>query len=900
MKNLYLRKVLLAAVFSSFLQYVSGQCPAGWNGGQCTVKWDNRNYLVTTGNYLYNAGTGLGVSAAMSTTQAFSIGTNRVTIVMGAGITTVGQNTTNTAFAGSYGSGNAVQYSGSGAITLTFDTVVANLQFSLYNIDVSQTATVTAKDGSGTPVSLNVVMGVVLAGRVAVTGSGTTTAVATAATNVDAANDTRGTVNVSIAGFTPGNGVKTVTITMGGTAGSFWLSDLTACVFSDFPGSTYYNIAKPYSGEDAYIIGNPNNNTATEVDLATGKSKFIMQDAGFTPTNKWLNSFAYDPYNHYFYYVYDESYTSGTVSAVPGTNRKVKKYDFNTLSGLNATMTSGTQSVLIADVTQAPFNIPCFDGGIESGASCFNNGSLYLGIEGTNVYTKIGGSFNSSSRYSMVWRIDFDASNNPIKACQVFATLADNGSGTIKHDWGDITVNDGIMYDFNGGAGSTGTGSSFIHYSLQTGVIVNTYPYGTKLIPGQSGIGWDGTVYRLSSYADTVGAYNVLGTGKISGNVLITPVGVGSLDWTSTGSGDGSDAFKPPLDYGDAPASFDPVAGDPATHDYDSTLKLGTYWNAEFAKKVTVDASGDGLTDDGITILPVFTHNQNYYDAYIKVYNHSGAAAKLAGWIDFNNDGVFQSGEGVVVSVPTSSTNIQTIHLAWGPVSTIPLAATSVFMRIRLTSGANTLTTATPTGFLSNGEVEDYKVNIDNILPVKLISFKASPVNNVAVNVQWNMASEMNMQQYTIERSDDEINWQTVISEKPYNNPEGTRAYEDNDNSPLPGRSYYRLKMVDYTGAVTYSEIDKVDMGDAQFSVAKITPNPFQSMITIKAALPESGNMIVNVIDASGKSVRTYQQFGNKGKNTIVIDNLGALTPGVYIVEVTGNGVGIKQKLVKE
>ena len=69
-KKLYPKLFLFLTLLISFhLQVFSQPIPdtatTGWPGGLATLKWDNRNYLVTTGYY---AGY---VTAAMSTTQAF-------------------------------------------------------------------------------------------------------------------------------------------------------------------------------------------------------------------------------------------------------------------------------------------------------------------------------------------------------------------------------------------------------------------------------------------------------------------------------------------------------------------------------------------------------------------------------------------------------------------------------------------------------------------------------------------------------------------------------------------------------------------------------------------------------------------------------------------------------------
>ena len=189
MKSYFLKKIfffiflLITLIQKSYSQVpLPDTATTGWPAGLATIKWDNRNYLVTTGNYNNY------VSTAMSTTQAFSIGTNRVTIAMGTGISTTGQNTVNSGYANSYGTPstvfsnggtalNSVSYNGNGTVTLTFDTLVSHVAFSLYDIDSKQVATVTAKDGSGN--ALVVKMANASASGVnTITGSGLTSAAA--------------------------------------------------------------------------------------------------------------------------------------------------------------------------------------------------------------------------------------------------------------------------------------------------------------------------------------------------------------------------------------------------------------------------------------------------------------------------------------------------------------------------------------------------------------------------------------------------------------------------------------------------------------------------------------------------------------------------------------------------
>src|SRR2546421_11145886 len=88
MKRIILNCIILCVV-SFFTLRASAQCAAGWNTS--TIKWDNLDYLVTTGTY---AGF---VTPQMRDTQYFAIGVNRMKIQLTGGITPNGENTTNTA-----------------------------------------------------------------------------------------------------------------------------------------------------------------------------------------------------------------------------------------------------------------------------------------------------------------------------------------------------------------------------------------------------------------------------------------------------------------------------------------------------------------------------------------------------------------------------------------------------------------------------------------------------------------------------------------------------------------------------------------------------------------------------------------------------------------------------------
>jgi hypothetical protein len=114
----------------------------------------------------------------------------------------------------------------------------------------------------------------------------------------------------------------------------------------------------------------------------------------------------------------------------------------------------------------------------------------------------------------------------------------------------------------------------------------------------------------------------------------------------------------------------------------------------------------DGVKSDSITIggktptaavIPV------------TVTNDSSNTATLAGWIDSNNNGVFDTGERAMLTVPANSGTKQYTL-------TFPTAhyTADTYLRIRVFDGsvANPL----PTGPWTGGEVEDYFIHVDPAL----------------------------------------------------------------------------------------------------------------------------------------------------------------------------------------
>lgn len=132
-------------------------------------------------------------------------------------------------------------------------------------------------------------------------------------------------------------------------------------------------------------------------------------------------------------------------------------------------------------------------------------------------------------------------------------------------------------------------------------------------------------------------------------------------------------------------------------------------------------------------------------------------------------------------------------------------------------------------------------------LPIELLSFYAKPVDSY-VKLQWETASEINNDYFTVEKSKDGVNFYPVCLIQGAGNSTITLDYSAVDVHPYKGLSYYRLLQTDFDGRQSSSHIISVFFGNNQNGITyKIESNNF-----IVSSLAEE-NTTVAVFDISGK-----------------------------------------------
>ena len=836
---------------------------------QCTsytVNWDYLDYLHNSSSSWYNGF----VTDPMKQSQNFSLGpTNMLniatTIPVTGSIPFWGELATHTGETGAHGTGADLAFIKSGTsavtITLTFLNEVTNVKFSVFDIDQEITFAPTATNAGGTAQSITLTKPAGATSAIPLNGVAAATTVSGTAPLANwgtggssgtayAPSSNNGTVNVDIAGP-----VKTIVLTFSndGNTNVFWLCDIIACSPDPgFPTDYYKPYTQPYTGQPAYFLANPDFNlNVYMVDPVNRTADLLFTDPGIG--GNALNSIAYDPVNKYVYYVMNGS-------GAGAGNKSLKRYN----------VTTNNISTVIPDLNT--FGVPTFTQGVEAASAAFYNGCLYLGIEGTEP-----SNFMTDTE-SIIWRIDFDGSGTALRASQVFGMPSDDGAGQPSHDWGDFITKDGTIITHSSTRISPSYQSNWVHFNMTTSTPTNTYTAYADT-SGQLGQIYDGTVYRVDNQ---IALYNNNGTTTVANPISVTSC---SPAWNNRPANDASDPFRPALDFGDAPATYDPVALSPAANQKacnNSTLRIGSAWDREWILGSSSNATGDGTDEDGVSTVSIMVSDGIPYNHVqeVTVLNNTGAPAYLAGWLDYNANGVFDASEGVVVTVP-SSASPQTITLGWTGITIAPGTPNS-FLRVRLYSG--TLTTSSATGWLADGETEDYPVLSQSMpLVIELLDFTATLTRDKNVLLNWRAYVDDEAKGFEVERSKDQNNWEKIgtINLKTSN---FTTDYSFMDQQPLQGKSYYRLKMVEKTGSSRYSKTRLIQI-DQLITILRIYPNPAKNDVTVSfnSSMNQSATLIIRSI--AGEVMMRKSITLAETDNRVSVSTNG-LSNGLYVVEL--------------
>ncbi len=258
-------------------------------------------------------------------------------------------------------------------------------------------------------------------------------------------------------------------------------------------------------------------------------------------------------------------------------------------------------------------------------------------------------------------------------------------------------------------------------------------------------------------------------------------------------------------------------------------------------------------------------------------------------YIDYNNDGIFNENEELVIDAPSAwagEITFDPISRPWLRFTTPSTVIPHKMLRLRVITDENPITSAcnAPT----TGQVEDYAVffreEFAAALPVDLISFsgKHEEQHNL---ITWTTVYESNLASYELLRSETGADFYPValITAKASEEQRYTYLFQDNEIQATAGGYYYRLKMIDIDGSYTFSRIIYIQHPS---QLAGLILQNCQTLITASTVDYElvsdtERNVTVTLIDRMGNTIRQWSRYLGKGTNTIQ-DELPPANAGIY------------------
>lgn len=213
-----------------------------------------------------------------------------------------------------------------------------------------------------------------------------------------------------------------------------------------------------------------------------------------------------------------------------------------------------------------------------------------------------------------------------------------------------------------------------------------------------------------------------------------------------------------------------------------------------------------------------------------------------------------------------------------------------------VTAGTNTVTLIGGDGFGDLYAMDDALTR----LPITLISFDAM-VNDMGVKINWVTASEENNALFTIERSENGIDFEPVLFLDGSGDSEDLMRYMLTDNMPPNGRVFYRLKQTDFNGLFSRSEIVSVVLPERTENpnepLFKIYSNPVNPGSSVTIARAKQGEAILSISNIKGVEVfRRSIQANDSEEVTIQMNQ--RFPSGIYLIKLIQDGKREVKKLL--
>jgi len=165
----------------------------------------------------------------------------------------------------------------------------------------------------------------------------------------------------------------------------------------------------------------------------------------------------------------------------------------------------------------------------------------------------------------------------------------------------------------------------------------------------------------------------------------------------------------------------------------------------------------------------------------------------------------------------------------------------------------------------------------------------------------WTTAAEIDNDYFTLERSYDGVNFETVSEVPGAMNSNSAITYTELDHEIVTGNTYYRLLVTDVNGNTVPATDNVVVLtrGDIVFNVTEVYPVPADQVVNVVFTTDSNTDVKARVYDLAGKLMDVMDVEAQNGANTLSID-ISAYAVGSYYVALTNDSQTVRVKFIKD
>jgi hypothetical protein len=466
-----------------------------------------------------------------------------------------------------------------------------------------------------------------------------------------------------------------------------------------------------------------------------------------------------------------------------------------------------------------------------SSRTTYNNLSIYTGSAGTVTMTASDITVNGNLTIASGTILSNDANNADIAIAGNWAN-----NGTFAEGTGSVT------FTGNNGQAVNGTNDFYNLIINKGGDNVTLAGTGTTSI-GNSLTLTSGNIVSSSANVLTVGTASVVGG---SANSFVS----GPMTKTITAAG----SFVAPL--GSVTAS---------------RYRPATIANTSSADSWSFEYFGHSSSLDGYSNTTMNTTNINKVSKF-EYWMISRSGSTSADLTLTYNTGSY---------IPPNIGDVSTLRVArWdGTRWDLPPTSGGTFSQ----SGTNIAGSVTVTNMTNFSPQALASTDVNSPLPVELLSFTARIITR-GVELKWKTANEFNNDYFDIEKSRDGKKFTAIAQVDGHGTTNEVQQYMHIDEKLALGKTYYRLKQVDFDGNVVYSDVVMVQYVSEEAPRLNLYPNPTADH-AIKIEMD-------NMVDATEIPIAFFDQLGRlQMQVTLPVDELTGSVDGEVSLDNLASGV---------